>query len=461
VRLGHTIALVLALAVCGCQSPAKRSAPAADPLTSDTALPPLANHNTGNQHVELVQFEQAEPLPPPPAPDVIATGGPLTLADLEAIALNNNPTLAAASARIQAAGGRQIQAGLWPNPSAGFQGTEIGSNDTGGAQGGFVSQRFITGGKLRLDQAAAGSELDATQFDFRAQELRVLNDVEVRFYEALVAQRRVELAQELVEIGDGFATATQTLLGGGQVSENDLLQAEIRAENARILFDNARNESLEAWRRLAAVVGTPRAPPMPLAGELDAGLPLRDWESLCGTILAGHPQVEAARARVERARIALLRARREPVPDFDLFVSVRHQDGSGDEIANVLAGVPLPVFDRNQGGIQAAEGEWIAANREVQRIELQLQDQLAVVYRRYASARQQADRYQMRIIPKAEQSLEFVTGGYDKGQVEYLTLLNAQQTYNEVKLSYLDALRELRVALAILEGQLLTDSLAP
>ena len=50
---------------------------------------------------------------------------------------------------------------------------------------------------------------------------------------------------------------------------------------------------------------------------------------------------------------------------------------------------------------------------------------------------------------------------YDKGLANYLTLLNAQETYVKVSLSYLTALREQRVATALIEGQLLTDSLAP
>jgi len=63
------------------------------------------------------------------------------------------------------------------------------------------------------------------------------------------------------------------------------------------------------------------------------------------------------------------------------------------------------------------------------------------------------------MIPKAKRSLNLVTDGYKKGQVEYLTLLNAQQTYLQVNLSHLDSVRELRASSAIIEGQLLSGSL--
>lgn len=384
----------------------------------------------------------------------------LTLADLESIAFQNNPTLTKASARMAMARGRQVQAGLYPNPVVGYHATEIGNRGTAGQQGAFISQRFITAGKLGLDQAIAGKEIDEAHFRFHAQEQRVLSDVRVRFYDALVAQRRVTLTQELARIGDELVAATKKLIEGRQGTENDLLQAEIRADESHILFDNARNQNVEAWRRLAAVVGVPTMEPSPLSGELDTNVPSFDWNSCYAMVLGGNPALQAAQARVERAKSVIQRARTEPVPNVDLSVSVRRNNITGFDNTNLQIGVPLPIFNKNQGNIRSAQAEWIAASNEVKRIELDLQDRLAVVYRRYANARQQAERYSHRMVPRAERSLKLVTDGYQKGQVEYLTLLTAQQTFLQVNLSYLDALRELRTAASIIDGQLLGDSLA-
>lgn len=384
----------------------------------------------------------------------------LTLGQLEAAAFRHNPTLVRAGARMQAAQGRQVQAGLYPNPVVGYHATEVGNRGTAGQQGGFVSQRFITAGKLQLDQQIVGKEIDEAHFRFHGQELRVLSDVRVRFYDALVAQRRLELTQELARIGDKLEKATETLLKGGQGTENDLLQAGIRADESRILFDNASNQQVEAWRRLAAVVGLPQMPLAPLSGELDSELPQLDWESCSEAVLGSHPELHAAQARLDRAAAVIDRARVEPIPNVDLSVSVRRHTITDSDVANVQLGIPIPIFDRNQGNISAAEAEWIAASKEVDRIELDLQDRLAVAYRRFSNARQQVERYGKRMVPRAKKSLELVSDGYEKGQVEYLTLLTAQQTFVQVNLSYLDSLRELRAASALIDGQLLTNSLA-
>ena len=384
----------------------------------------------------------------------------LTRADLEGMAFQNNPTLAAAAARMNVARGKQLQAGLYPNPVIGYHGVEMGLRGTSGQQGAFISQRFITGGKLGLDQAIAGKEIDEAHFRFHAQERRVLSDLRVRFYDAMVAQRRVTLTTELAGIGNELVAATEKLIEGRQGTENDLLQAEIRADESNILLDNARNQNVEAWRRLVAVVGVPSLQMSPVDGELDTDLPSFDWDSCYATVLSGNPALQAARTRVARAGIVIQRARKEPIPNIDLSVSHRHHNVTDDNVTNVQVGIPIPVFNRNQGNIRSAQAEWVRACSEVKRIELDLQDRLAVTYRRFANARQQVDRYSKRMVPRAEQSLKLVAGGYEKGQVEYLTLLTAQQTYLQVNLSYLDSLRELRTAASILDGQLLSESLA-
>ncbi|MGY8769566.1 MAG: TolC family protein [Pirellulales bacterium] len=384
----------------------------------------------------------------------------LTLADFEGIAFQNNPTLSAAAARIQAASGKQIQAGLYPNPVIGYHANEVGNFGTAGGQGGFVRQKIITGGKLQLDQAIAGKQVDEAHFRWHAQEQRVLSDVRIRFYETRVAQQRVQLTKELVQIGDNLVQAVNTLIANRLATENDLLQAEIRADNARILYDNAQNESLEAWRRLSAVVGVPNIEVSQLTGELGENLPNFDWDSSFAQVLTNHPELNAAKARVDQFSYAVARARKEPLPDLDVFVSVRHHNVSSDEVANIQVGIPLPIFNKNQGNIQTAQSQWIAATNNVARIELDLQDKFAVTFRRYANSQQQVNRYRERILPKAQRSLDLVTVGFEKGQVKYLTLLTAQQTFVEVSLAHLDATRELRVAEAMIDGQLLTGSLA-
>ena len=390
----------------------------------------------------------------------IVPANSLSLQDLEALAFEHNPTLAAAKAGLSVARGQQLQAGLYPNPKVGYLGMQMGINGTAGQQGGFIGQRIITGGKLKLDQAAAGKQVTATHFEFRAQELRVLSDVRIRFYEVLTVQQRIKLTSELVRIGDELVRATEKLLTGRQATVNDLLLAEIQLDESRILLDNATNDELQAWRRLAATIGLPGMQPSALRGQFEQVPQQLDWETCYATVMDNNPALNAARSRVERARILLQRAKKEPVPDLDLLVTHGHHNVTDDNVTTVQAGFPLPIFNRNQGNIRSAEAQLRVASRNRERIKLSLQDQLAVAFRRYTNAHQQVSRYRERMIPKSEESLKLVTIGYEKGQIQYLNLLTTQRTYWQVNLSYLDSLRELRTATSLIEGQLLSNSLS-
>ena len=148
------------------------------------------------------------------------------------------------------------------------------------------------------------------------------------------------------------------------------------------------------------------------------------------------------------------------IPNFDLSVSVRHHNVTESDVANIQLGIPIPIFNQNQGNIWAAKAKRIAACYEVKRIELDLQDRLAVAYRQYLNARQKVERYSQKMIPRAEQALNLVRNGYKTGQLKYQTLLTAQETYLRVNLSHLTSLQELWTASSIIEGQLLTGSLA-
>ncbi len=455
---------LLTPAIAGCQAtlPVRSSsasgwqdvsrAAAASPFQS-----PAAAETTGDDKTTHTLSEEREPLV---ASTQHSDQETLTLADLEGIAFENNPTLSAAVARVDAARGMQVQSRLYPNPVIGYRGTEIGNQGTAGQQGGFISQRFITGGKLRLDQAIAGMDVDERHFRFHAQQQRVLSDVRVRFYNALVAQRRLTLTRDLARISDNLLVATQKLLDEGQTTENTLLQSEIETEETHVLFDNAQNENVEAWRRLSAIVGVPTMRMTPLTGDLDADLPSYTWEDCYASVFERHPQLAAARTQVERSRIAITRARKEVIPNIDLLVSVRHINPTDSDTASVMAGIPIPIFDKNQGNIMRAQAEMVSAQNEVRRIELDLQDRLAVAYRRYANARQQAQRYSLQILPRARESLELVTNGYENGQVKYLTLINSQQKFVRVNLTYLNSVQQLWEAATLIEGQLLSESLS-
>ena len=388
-----------------------------------------------------------------------ATPAMTTLANFESMALGRHPSLRMAAARISEVRGDQRQAGLWPNPVVGYSGEEMGNRGTTGMQGGFVWQKIVTARKLKLATQVAAGRVSEQQFLATVTRTRVLNGVRIRFYDTLVAQQRVELTGKLSQLGEELARATARLVEAKQVSANSQLLSEIAAEQGRVILENSRNELIEARRLLAFSIGDVNLQVGPLQGNVTADLPDMTWEDCRKLVLEDHPAMAAAKIRLSTAEGELNRQKRLVVPDLDVRVGVGHMDVTGSDVTSVRVGVPLPIFDRNQGGIARSEAELVRARFGVERLEVELHQRAAVAFREYSNARQQARRYSTQILPRASRSLDLVRRGYSQGQMPYLELLVAQQKYVEVNLSYLSSIRKLRESVTVIRSKLLTSGL--
>lgn len=173
------------------------------------------------------------------------------------------------------------------------------------------------------------------------------------------------------------------------------------------------------------------------------------------------PEISATAMEVERARLTLERARVEPVSNVNFQGLVNWQDNGigGKPDGGIAVSVPVPLFNRNQGGIARAQHELIAARQALSQLELDLQNRLAPVFEQYANASNRVDRYQKTILPAAQESLDLTRTMYRAGEANYTTLLTAQRTYAQTQINYLDTVRALRISEVEIDGMLLRGSL--
>lgn len=388
----------------------------------------------------------------------VSEGG-LSLGALEELALQNNPTLRQANAQIQRARGTHLQVGLYPNPVAGYVGSEIGNEGKGGQQGGFVSQNVVTGRKLEINRSVASWDVERARLHAEAQRLRVLNAVRAQYFTILGIQRTVEVAEGLVGVVKQGADIAEQLVKGQQAPRTDLLQAQVELNTVQLMLRTAQRQELAARREMAALVGIPELPPEPLAGSLEDGLPVLDYESDWVRLQEASPMLQAARTQVQRAKCQLKREQVEPIPDLQLMGSVQKDLSSNYTIAGAQIGVILPIHNRNQGNVMAAVGELRRASENVKRVEQLLRQRLAEAYQRYEVAKTQVELYRDEILPKSEESLRLTTAGYRAGEIDFFRVLTARRTYTDNEVAYVRALAQLRVAQVEIEGLLLTGGL--
>jgi cobalt-zinc-cadmium efflux system outer membrane protein len=382
----------------------------------------------------------------------------LALADLEQTALANNRALGEAFAAIEAARGRWVQAGLPPNPIIGYSGQQLGSSGQAEQNGVLIGQEIVRGGKLRLGRSVAEQEIVLAQQQAEIIRRRVLTDTRIAYYDVLFAQHRLVLNQQLVRIGEKALQTAESLFQARAGSRVDILQAKIEIEQARILLQNSINRQQAAWRSLSAVVGQVLTT-QPVEGSYDAPPPTLAWEEALSRLLTQSPEVAAAAVGIDRARWALRRACAEPKPNITVEGIVQHDAAIDSSNGNLQVTLPVPVLNRNQGAIREARAQLAEAQQALARVEANLTHRLAVVFERYANARSQVDRFSADILPSAESSLQLTTEGYRSGEIAFLTLLTAQRTFFQTSLSYLEAQRELWIAVAEIEGLLLKNSL--
>ena len=142
---------------------------------------------------------------------------PLTLTDLQRIAFANSPLLRQAASDIEAARGAAQQAGAYPNPTVGYEGTSLGPS--GGPNYGVnMSQTIKTMGKLKLAQAAALMDLRAAELAYRRAETDLMSNVRVSYYAVLVAQESIKANRGLVELTDEVYRVMVDQAKGGEGS---------------------------------------------------------------------------------------------------------------------------------------------------------------------------------------------------------------------------------------------------
>ncbi|HSE97395.1 MAG TPA: TolC family protein [Blastocatellia bacterium] len=399
-------------------------------------------------------------------------GPSLTLAEIERMAEENNPTLAQAEAAIRAAQGRRRQAGLFPNPIVGYQGEELAFRafNEKSEHFFFVEQTIPLGGKLAKSRRVFEQEIAQAESEAAAQKQRVLNSVRLLYLEALGAQQRVELRRELARIAREAVGITAELLNVGQADRPDFLESEIEAQQVELELTNAENDSEQVWRLLTSTIGKPDLKPMRLAGNLEAAPAKFDQDAFVMTLIESSPEIKSARAEVERAQAALSRARAERVPDLfvrggigysnELLETVEGPAGrkTGPE-ASIEIGVSLPIFNRNQGGIAAAAAELTIAEREMKRLELALRARLAQAFRDYNNSLAAVERYRKVILPRAENAYTLYLTSFRQMSASYPQVLIAQRTLFQVRENYLNALVDLRQTAIRIEGFLLTGGL--
>ena len=405
------------------------------------------------------------PAPVPPAGPRLRPGGNVRQDESLALALEWNPALRAARRRVGLAEADVVTAEQFPfNPelqvsgaSDRLTGNEGESNIAVG-----LSQTFETGGQRGHRIEAASRALDAARATIADAERRLRQEVSVAFFDALLARRRLAIAEGQLDVNRRLLEVAEARQRAGDASEVEvnLVRLEARQAEADRLARLAEVETARA--ALRALLGLSREGPLEVEGAFPPPRIPLEGDLVTGAI-ARRPDVEALRRERERAAavVALERASRYPNVAFGLFYELDRGtlDGPGgatlrdkDHLLGAGISIPIPIFNRRQGEILAAEREVDRLEAEAAALETTIRRDVAVARERLRAAIARATLFEGEIAPLAERNLEQTREAYRLGQIGTIEVLRAQDERNKVALAAAEALHDRAVAEAALEA---------
>lgn len=363
------------------------------------------------------------PLAPAPA-------AALTLAEAHRLALAHNPGLAQARLELQALQAAELQAASRPNPELSLQ-----LEDTRAAtrtQTLQLSQPLELGGKRAARQAAAALAREQAAVALAGREAELHAAVTAAFHELLGAQAQLGQAQLTLDVARRASAVAQQRLQAGKVPPLEPARAQVAEAAARAEEAQARQALQLAHARLAAF-GIPAAQADSAAEGDAASLPAAPDERELADRLAEAPTLRLAQLDIARRQALTAGERARRVPDLTVTVGAKRDAELGRTQAVIGLSLPLPVNDRNEGGLLEALRREDQAREALTAATLQLQLELAQARTQLQLSRDQARLIRDDALPLAQKAYDTALKGYELGKFAFLDVLDAQRTLAQLR----------------------------
>lgn len=417
----------LVLAV-GCVTTMSRNSDA-----SDSGFP----EDTSSQNVRSVAATQnKEP------------NGVITLDHALQAAMERHPSLAAAWHEIKAREGAVHQAGMFPNPtlygeveefggSGDFSGTNAMSSRVG------ISQEIPMGGQISRRVQVGQAQMNIAELKQAAQTLALRTDVKRRFLQVYVLQEQLKLEQDTVQLVQALTDAVAKRVAAGEASPLDEAKVAVELASSRIGVGRARRE-LDAARYSLASSWDGDSPKF---SEVRANYPAImevPPENELLALIEFNPNYRILEQEVAQASAVLDLTQAEAWSNIEIGGGIQRFNETDDHAFFLEVSIPIPLFDRNQGGIQEAKQTQNRAAKELAAGLLELKTTLIETSGRLRSAQEAFFTMQNTVMPAAEEAFLAVQKAYQVGEQDYLELVEAQRTQLESQRELLELFAEVQ-----------------
>ncbi|PWG01985.1 TolC family protein [Sphingosinicella humi] len=378
--------------------------------------------------------------PPAPPPVVAPRTGPLpsslTLDQALEEAASRSPAIVAARAEVDAARARVGQAGVRSNPELSvevenFAGTGPYSGISGTETTVSINQRLDLGGRRRARVSAAEARLAAQELRLAIAEADLAQSVREQFAVAVAARERLRLARENEERARELARIAGVLVDVGREPPLRAIRARSAAAQATAALRAAEAAEEAARRTLASFFGVDTSPSSVLGGLGE----IRPAEIVASQTLEA--RLAAAEIAVAEAGVGQELAARRLDPSVG--IGVRRIEETGDQAFVAGFSMPLPIFDRNRGNIEAARAEARSAEARLNNVLAQASARINNAEANLVAADARVEALEEAAIPEAGEALRLAQLAYQAGKIDLIELLDAQEAFASAQTELIEA----------------------
>ncbi len=301
--------------------------------------------------------------------------------------------------------------------------------------------------KVGLEEASLESRL-------HAQCLSLKMDIKSQYTELVYTQEIVHLRREQLQIAQRLQDAAVTRLEVGESSELDLMKADILLAVSQNSLDESNRLFHQARYNLFNLIGLDpeeqtydiQFPDTLVYVEVDL-----DEDSVLD-MLDKQPEYFSISQQLKATEFGLSKAWTTLLPKIDLSY-YRQNYGDGFDNYGYQIGVNIPLwFPLNQRGmIQTAKAQKRISQWQQKETSLELKRQLELAWHSYEVSKVAIERFHDQVRAKAARLSNLTLEGYLVGEIDQLTLLEAQRTYLNSEKDYFDILKTYYLRLIELE----------
>lgn len=387
----------------------------------------------------------------------------LSLEEARAAARRHSPTLIAARELVNAARGLERQAGAGLNPVLSFSHEQASGDGQSTAQNIALLEQPLERGALRSARRdAARTRREAADARRAVAEASLDFDVTRAYALALAADRRAVLADQATTAFTEALRVSARRLAAGDLS--GYANRRLKLEAAR--YAALRAEAILAQRvartELASLVASSddalNASSLLLTDSLGSRGPAPMEDSLLAVALRSRGELRAAEldalAATADARLATRERTPTPVLSGGLKTERIGVTGAPSQgLTGFVAGlsVPIPLWDRRGGAIEAADAESRRRAAEVAGLRRRIAREIADAYDAYRAADAQLAMLAPQLGGESRAALGAAQVAYAEGEITLVEWLDAVRAYREAEASFATLQADLLIRRAALE----------